>query len=178
MSNIDNSADAAGANDSSRSSNIRRRRLLLYGFGVLALGLIVAFAATTLIDADDSGKSESTKRLKPPLIVERFRLTATKGEKGRGLGELVRREDRDGLRVIAVGLEPSAKQQAYQLLLAGGRDSRVLGNQVIGEEGTFIGEARITSAELREFDRIELRRVTEGSPPQSDLVLRGRIAKQ
>ncbi len=178
MNNVDDSVDSAASEDSASPPNVRRRRLFLYGFGLLALALIVAFSATTLIDSDDADKTESATRLKPPLIVERFRLTATKGEKGRGLGELVRREDRDGLRVIAVGLEPSAEQQAYQLLLAGGRDSRVLGNQVIGEEGTFIGEARITSAELREFDRIELRRVTEGSPPQSDLVLRGRIAKQ
>lgn len=165
------------AETSAPTPNVRRRRLLLYGFALLALALIVAFSATTLIGSDDEDKPEASQRMKPPLIVERFRLTAAKGEKGRGLGELVRRENRDGLRVLAVSLRPSGRQQVYQLLLSSNDDSRVLGNQVVGEEGTFIGEARITSAELRKFERIELRRVTEGSPPQSDLVLRGRIAK-
>lgn len=157
--------------------NLRRRRLLLYAFALLALALIAFFAVRTLTSDDKPDSAASKPQLERPLIVERFKLTAAKGQKGRGLGELVRRSKGDGLRVLAIDLTPSRGEQFYQLLLSDGKDTRVLGNQVVGDEKTFVGEARITSKELREFKRIELRRVTPGSPPESELVLRGKISR-
>lgn len=157
-------------------ATIRRRRLLLYGFSLVALIAIAVLAYLTFFSSDDE-TAKQPQRMSPPLIVERFKLTAAAGEEGRGLGELVRRETGDGFRVLAIDLKPSGKEQFYQLLLSAGEKTRVLGNQVIGDEGTFVGEAELSGSELREFRRIELRRVTEGTPPQSDLVLRGRIPR-
>lgn len=165
-----------GSVNSTPDRTIRRRRLLLYGFCVLALAAIGVLAYLTFFSSDDE-TAKPPQRMAPPLIVERFKLTATSGEKGRGLGELVRRESGDGFRVLAIDLKPSGKEQFYQLLLSSGESTRVLGNQIVGDEGTFVGEAKLSGAELRKFRRIELRRVTEGTPPQSDLVLRGRIPR-
>lgn len=158
------------------ASTIKRRRLLLYGFSIVAVIAIAVLAYLTFFESNEDNATPPT-RMSPPLIVERFKLTATAGEKGRGLGELVRREKRDGFRVLAIDLKPSGKEQFYQLLLSDGGNTRVLGNQIVGDEGTFVGEAELSGAELRKFRRIELRRVTEGTPPQSDLVLRGRIPR-
>lgn len=157
--------------------NLRRRRMLLYAFALIALALTAFFAVRTLTADDKSDSTASKPQIERPLIVERFKLTAAKGQKGRGLGELVRRKQGDGLRVLAIELAPSRGEQFYQLLLSDGDDTRVLGNQVVGDEKTFIGEAKITSKQLREFKRIELRRVTPGSPPESELVLRGKISR-
>lgn len=155
---------------------IKRRRLLLYGFSIVALGAIGVLAYLTFFSSDDE-QARAPQRMSPPLIVERFKLTAASGEKGRGLGELVRRETGDGFRVLAIDLKPSGKEQFYQLLLSDGEKTRVLGNQIVGDERTFVGEAKLSGSELREYKRIELRRVTEGTPPQSELVLRGRIPR-
>lgn len=150
---------------------------MLYVFALIALALIAFFAVRTLTADDEPDPAASRPQLERPLIVERFKLTAANGQKGRGLGELVRRKRGDGLRVLAVGLTPSRGEQFYQLLLADGKETRVLGNQIVGDEKTFVGEAKITSKELREFKRIELRRVTPGTPPESELVLRGKISR-
>lgn len=169
--------NASDEKPGSAAPNLRRRRLLLYGFALLALALIAFFAVRTLTGDEKPDPAASKPQLERPLIVERFKLTAAKGQKGRGIGELVRRDKGDGLRVLAIELTPSRGEQFYQLLLADGKDTRVLGNQVVGDEKTFVGEAKITSKELREFKRIELRRVTPGSPPESELVLRGKISR-
>lgn len=157
--------------------NVRRRRLFLYAFALIALAVISVFAVRTLTADDKPDPAAKRPQVERPLIVERFRLTAAKGQIGRGLGELVRRKAGDGLRVLAIDLAPSKGEDFYQLLLSKGDDTRVLGNQVVDDQKTFVGEAKITSAELRKFDRIELRRVTPGSPPESKLVLRGKISK-
>lgn len=169
--------NAVDEKNGSGAPNLRRRRLLLYAFALLALALIAFFAVRTLTSDDKPDPAATKPQLERPLIVERFKLTAAKGQKGRGLGELVRRTKGDGLRVLAIELTPSRGEQFYQLLLADGKDTRVLGNQVVGDEKTFVGEAKITSKELREFKRIELRRVTPGTPPESELVLRGKISR-
>lgn len=173
----DKSVEPGGEKRPSPSPNVRRRRLLLYAFALAALAVISIFAFRTLTGDDEVDPAAKRPQIERPLIVERFKLTAAKGQKGRGLGELVRRKSGDGLRVLAIDLAQSRGEQFYQLLLADGDKTRVLGNQVVGEENTFVGEAKITSAELREFARIELRRVTPGSPPESELVLRGKISR-
>lgn len=160
-----------------KAPNVRRRRLLLYAFALIALLLIAVFAVRTLTADEKPDPAAARPQMERPLIVERFKLTATQGQKGRGLGELVRRKTGDGLRVLAIELTPSRGEQFYQLLLSDGDKTRVLGNQVVGDEKTFVGEAKITSKELREYKRIELRRVTPGTPPESDLVLRGKISR-
>lgn len=161
----------------SSTPNVRRRRLLLYAFALIALAVISVFAVRTLTGDEKTDPAAKRPQLERPLIVERFKLTAAKGQKGRGLGELVRRKTGDGLRVLAIELTPSRGEEFYQLLLADGEKTRVLGNQVVDDQKTFVGEAKLTSVELRKFRRIELRRVTPGTPPESELVLRGKISR-
>lgn len=163
--------------DESSSSDIKRRRRILYIAALFALLLIGAFAAATLIGGDDD---EPPKRqtLERPVIVERIALRAKRGEKGRGIAELIDRQGSERLRVLAVELQRSRQGQVYQLLLAGGKpEPKLLGNVVVGEDKTFVGEARVSGEELHSYRRVEIRRVTEASPPIDELVLRGAIPR-
>ena len=156
---------------------IKRRRRWLYGFAALALLAVCAFAATQLFGGDDA-KDADKNQPKPPVIVERFELKPAKGQKGRGLAELVRRETGDGLRVLAANLKPNLDNEVYQLLLAGGgQEPKLLGNEVVGPQKTFVGEAKISADVLHQYRRIELRRVGRGNPPVTELVLRGSIPR-
>lgn len=170
-------APAPAIADRETSHKIKRRRRLLYAFALLALIVIAAFAVRTFFGGDDD-KSAVKPKVAPPLIVERFKLLPVGGAKGRGIAELVQRPAGDGLRVLAVKLTPSLDAQVYQLLLAGGDQSdKLLGNEVVGQEKTFVGEAKVTADELHRYTRIEMRNVTQSDPPVSKLVLRGRIPR-
>jgi hypothetical protein len=156
---------------------IKKRRRILYGAALLALALIAAFAVITLTGGEDK-EPTAAPELERPVIVERIALRATKGEKGRGIAELIKRADTERLRVLAVDLERSREGQVYQLLLAGGKpEPKLLGNVVVGEDKTFVGEAAVTGEELHSYRRIEIRRVTEANPPIDELVLRGAIPR-
>jgi hypothetical protein len=155
---------------------IRRRRRWLYAFAMLAVLAIGVAVALSLLN--DSDKKDAAKRAgaPPPVVLERFELRPVGSQRGRGLGELVRRPKNDGLRVLAVGIRPTLETEVYQLVLAGGRSRpKLLGNEKVDENKTFIGEAKITANDLHSYSRIELRRVTQGDPPVDKLVLRGKI---
>jgi hypothetical protein len=178
MSSTEIGADQESA-DSSRVDRdaIRRRRRWLYAFTALALIAVCAFGAMQLLQGDPAKEAEK-KRMKPPVIVERFELNPVRGQSGRGLAELVRRESGDGLRVLAANLKPNLDNEVYQLLLAGGQsEPKLLGNEVVGQQKTFVGEAKVSAAELHQYRRIELRRVGRGNPPVTKLVLRGSIPR-
>jgi hypothetical protein len=154
---------------------IRRRRRWLYAFAGSAVVAICAFAAMQLL-SNDPKKEAAKKAATPPVIVERFQLKAVGGQSGHGLAELVRRPAGDGLRVLAGGLRPVLDGEVYQLLLAGGQsEPKLLGNELVGQTKTFVGEAKVDAAELHKYKRIELRRVGRGNPPPNKLVLRGTI---
>lgn len=168
---------AESQNTETTSADIRRRRRVLYAAALLALALVAAFALVTLTGGDED-EPKQTPRMERPVILERIALTATKGEKGRGLAELISRSGEERLRVLAVELERSREGQAYQLLLAGGeKEPKLLGNVVVGEDKTLVGEAEVSGDELHSYKRIEIRRVTEASPPIDELVLRGAIPR-
>lgn len=158
------------------NNEIRRRRRILYLAALLALALIAAFAVITLTGGKDADPKQAP-RMERPVILERIALRATRGEEGRGLAELISRSGEERLRVLAVELERSREGQAYQLLLAGGKESKLLGNVVVGEDKTLVGEAEVSGDELHSYKRIEIRRVTEASPPIDELVLRGAIPR-
>jgi hypothetical protein len=64
------------------------------------------------------------------------------------------------------------------LLLTGGQpEDKLLGNSVVGSERIFVGEAKLTVAELHKYKRVELRVITNGAPPSSKTVLRGTIPR-
>lgn len=156
---------------------IKRRRRWLYASAGLALIAVCAFAAIQLFSGG-SKKSADRPEVKPPVIVERFEMKAVRGQRGHGLAELVRRPTNDGLRVLAVKLRPNLDEEVYQLLLTGsGNKDKLLGSEIVGQQKTFVGEARISANELHKYTRIELRRVGRGNPPVSKLVLRGSIPR-
>src|SRR5262245_40625176 len=117
---------------------IRRRRRVLYAVSALAL-VAVAVVAVLQLAGSDEKKNTGPKPLAPPVILERILMRPVDGGSSRGLAELVRHDSRDGLRVLAVGLRRSVGDEIYQLLLTGGRSQpKVLGNQKVGEEKTFV----------------------------------------
>lgn len=159
------------------AENVARRRAILYSLGALLLLGIVVYAVTG-ISASGDDKPKAKAPTATPVIVGRIQLKAVKGESGSGLAELLNRNDQESLRVIASKLPPNQKDEAYQLVLAGGKDGeRMLGNAVVGKARVFVGEAKLGFAELERYKRVELRRVTRGENPTAELVLRGRIPR-
>ena len=159
-----------------RDPNIRKRRLVLYSAAALALLLIAGFAGRTLLSGDD--KPKAAPKVLTPVIIERIQLKPVRGGSGRGLAEVLRRGDAESMRVLAARLKPSTEKQIYQLLLTGGQpEDKLLGNSVVGAERIFVGEAKLTVAELHKYRRVELRLITNGAPPTEKTVLRGHIPR-
>jgi hypothetical protein len=157
-------------------SDVRRRRRILYAAAALALLIVVAFAARSVFSGGEDDTPAKPARLTAPVIVERFELKPVGGGSARGIAELLRRGTATGLRVLARGLTASKDGQVYQLVLAGGgAPEKLLGNEVVGKTGLFVGEAQITVDQLHQHRRIELRLVGQGDPPTEELVLRGAI---
>lgn len=154
--------------------NVRRRRLILYAAALAALLVVAAFGASTLLSGGDDEPKKA--RLATPLIVERFELKPVAGASGRGIAELLTRPTGTGLRVLAQDLKRSSAKQVYQLVLAGGTaGEKLLGNEVVGRTGLFVGEAKVSVDELHQHKRIELRLITQGDPPTEKTILRGSI---
>jgi hypothetical protein len=159
-----------------RDPDIRKRRLVLYLAAALALLLIAGFAGRTLLEAEDRPKA--APKVLTPVIIERIQLKPVGGASGRGLAEVLRRGDAESMRVLAARLKPSTEQQVYQLLLTGGQpEEKLLGNSAVGSERIFVGEAKLTVAELHKYRRVELRLITNGAPPTEKTVLRGKIPR-
>ena len=156
--------------------DIRKRRMLLYiaaGLGVL---LVAGFAAQSLFSGDDNPKP--APKVVTPVILERIQMKPVGGASGRGLAEVLRRGDAESLRVLAARLKPATEKQVYQLLLTGGTaEDKVLGNQVVGTEGIFVGESKVSVSTLHQYKRLELRLITNGAPPSEKTVLRGSIPR-
>lgn len=154
--------------------NVRRRRQILYTAAAIAVLVVAGFGVHSLI----SSKKEPPKpvKLATPVIVERFELKPVAGAAGRGIAELLRRPTGTGLRILASGLQPSKSKQVYQLVLTGGTSAeKLLGNEVVGRTGYFVGEAKVTVDELHAYKRIELRLVSAGPPATEKTILRGPI---
>ncbi len=159
-----------------RDPDIRKRRLVLYSAAFLAILLIAGSAGRTLISGDD--KPKAAPKVLTPVIIERIQLRPVGGSSGRGLAEVLRRGDAESMRVLAARLKPSTDRQIYQLLLTGGQpENKLLGNSVVGSERIFVGEAKLTVAELQKYRRVELRVITNGAPPSEKTVLRGAIPR-
>lgn len=155
-----------------QAPDIRRRRLILYAAASVGLAAVIVAGVLTL--SGGTKKPTAKPKLKAPVIVERIPLKPVDGSSARGLGELVRRESKDGFRVLAVQLKPSGDNQAYQLVLTGGEPEKLLGTEVVGKDGAFVGEAPVSAGELHSFKRVELRRVSR-DPETAKTVLRGKI---
>lgn len=172
--------DQSRAKDSALSADIKRRRRWLFAFGALAVAAVISVAVVQMSGSTTETKKRTSALAEPtkPVIIERFKLTPAAGGHGRGLAELVRKDGVSNLRLLAVGLRPSLAGESYQLVLTGGRDDpKPLGGQTVGQKGAFLGQAKITIAQLHRFRRIELRRITAGTPPVEKLVLRGAIPR-
>jgi hypothetical protein len=157
---------------------IKRRRRWLFLFAGLALIAVAGFAALQLFGKDNKNKDATTNGVPAPLILERFDLKPVGGQSGRGLAELVHRPGGDGLRVLAAKLRPTLDGQVYQLLLSGGTSPpKLLGNEKVNSNKTFVGEAKVSAEELHKYTSIVLNRVTTGSPPISRGVLKGSIPR-
>ncbi len=162
---------------SQRDATLVRRRRVLYLLTAALLAALAVYGALTLELGQDD---EPTVRppVATPVIVARIKLSSVAGQRGRGLGELINRNDKESLRVLASRLRPNREGEAYQLVLAGGPDGeRMLGNAVVGDARVFVGEAELSFDQLERYKRVELRRVTAGERPTAELVLRGKIPR-
>lgn len=159
---------------------MRRRRRWLYALSLLALATVVTVAATRMLTADEDPivARERAVEAQRSTVVERVKLTAAKGERGRGIGELVRTgRGEQRLRILAIGLRRARGDELYQALLAGRTgEPKLLGSVVVGEDETFVGQAKVKAEEFHGFGRIEIRRVVEDGSVD-ELVLRGRIPR-
>lgn len=167
-----------GDDDAGLARKIRRRRRWLVAYGLLAVAAVASVAAAQTLGGSKDEKKRVSALTEPskPVIVERFKMKPASGVRGHGLAELVRKDGVSNLRVLAVRLKPSLAGESYQLVLTGGRlDPKPLGGQTVGQKGAFLGQAKITVDQLHRFTRIELRRVTDGTPPEEKLVLRAAI---
>lgn len=153
---------------------VRRRRILIAAAGMIIL-LLGAAALLPLLK--DDAKPATTKAPEKPVIVARIQMKATKNAtKAHGLGELIHRGDSESLRVLVSGLRANKKNEAYQLVLAGGKNpEKLLGTAVVGDQGIFVGEAAVGFDELKQYRRLQLRRVTRGEHPTAVLVATGKI---
>jgi len=159
---------------SQRDPSIRRRRRILYAAAVVGSLLIAAVAASSLLKGSD--KPKQAPKTVTPVIVARVPMKPVKGAQGRGLAEILRRAGRESVRVLAARLAPTTEKQFYQLVLTGGAaEERVLGNAQVGEQRIFVGESKISLAEMQKHKYIDLRRVTNGAPVKQTTILRGRI---
>ncbi|MBI4898812.1 MAG: hypothetical protein HY827_10665 [Actinobacteria bacterium] len=158
----------------------RRRRRWLYAFASLGIAAVSAVAVVQLVKGNDSDHARDLLATKPTssVVLERFELKAPNGGRAQGLVELIRKDDKTSLRMIAVRLKPSVTDEVYQVSLTGGdEDERLLGGEVVGGKGTFIARADINSEELHKYSRIEMRRVGSTTVGSGKLVLRSRIPR-
>ena len=159
-------------------ADVRKRRRWLIAFSLLACLAVTSVATVRAIKTNDREKARAmvTKEVKASLVLERFELSAPNGGRAQGLVELVRREEKTSLRMIAVRLKPSIADEIYQVSLTGGSgESKLLGGEPAGAKGTFLARAEISADELHQFRRIEVRRVGSNTSGQGKLVLRARI---
>ncbi len=157
---------------------LRRRRLWLYALVLLGLVAVAAVTLTQIKQSNDRERAQDLLTSKPStsVVLERFELRSPAGVKAQGLVELVRRQGKTSLRMIAVRLRPSVTDEVYQVSLAGGAgDDRLLGGQAVGRKGTFLARADVSSEELHRFKTIEIRRVGSNTSGKGKLVLRANI---
>lgn len=158
-----------------RDPAITRRRRILFASAGLVILLLGAVALIPLLKT--GSRTASQKTPEKPVIVARIQMKPTKNaKKAHGLGELIHRGKTESLRVLVSGLRANKKNEAYQLVLAGGKDpEKLLGTVVVGQQGIFVGESPIGFDQLRQYRRLQLRRVTRGSNPTAVLVATGKI---
>jgi hypothetical protein len=160
-----------------RDKSIARRRRLLYAAAFVGFLLVAAVAARSIFSGDDKDTKTPVK-LTAPVIVERIQLKPVGSSSGRGLAEVLRRGNAESLRVLVAELKPTANGQIYQLVLTGGpKDEKLLGNEAVGKQKIFVGEAKLPLETLHSYRRIELRLVTNGDPPDEALIVRGKIPR-
>ncbi len=159
-----------------RDPAIAKRRRILYSVALIALVAIAVFALGPLSGSETKPKKQP--KVETPVILARIELKPVGRSAASGLAEVLRRGDRQSLRVLATKLTPNKKDEAYQLVLAGGdAPERLLGTAIVGKERLFVGEAKIGIDELERHRTVQLRRVTRGENPTATTVLRGRIPR-
>jgi hypothetical protein len=155
----------------------RKRRRLLYAAAAVALVLIAVVAAQSLFSGEDKETTKPVK-LAAPVIVERIQMKPVGSASGHGLAEVLRRGDAESLRVLAAELKPSGQGEIYQLVLkAKGKEEKLLGNEAVGKQKIFVGEAKLPLSTLHDYSTIELRLISNGDPPKQTPILRGTIPR-
>ncbi len=159
-----------------RDPAIAKRRRILYSVALIALVAIAVVALGPLSGSETKPKKQP--KVVTPVILARIELKPVGRSSASGLAEVLRRGTRQSLRVLATKLAPNKQDEAYQLVLAGGKaPERLLGTAIVGKERLFVGEAKIGIDELERHRTVQLRRVTRGANPTATTVLRGRIPR-
>jgi hypothetical protein len=160
-----------------RDLHLRRRRRILYAFAGLALAIVVSVGLVDVLKSSDKAKKAKSKATPAQTVtVARLPLMPVRSASGRGVVALTRRAGVGYLRVLAVDLKPCLADEVYQLLLTGGGEKpKLLGNEVVDRNRTFVGQAKIEFSEVSKYRRIELHRVRQGDPPIDRTILRGKL---
>lgn len=167
----------APAEKTTSADAIRARRRWLLAFALLGLAAIASVAVVQIFAGNERDRKtdrELSGQTKP-VALERFNLEPRSGKSRRGLAELIRREDRTYLRMIAAGLRPNVGDDFYQASLVKRGDEKVLGSQKVDTNGIFLGQTKMEAELLHSYDRIELRLVGSDQSESGRLILSGVI---
>lgn len=148
---------------------------MLFMAAVLAVSVVGTVAVVTSRE-QDTLKAERSPQRAAATPVARITLEPTRRapDGARGLGEVVRREGRQELRVIAQNLRRNGDESTYRVYLARGDAQKTLGRARTDRRGTLLGEARLAPGDLTRFTELRIAYETEST--QRD-VLRGDLPR-
>ncbi len=156
-------------------SNVRGRRLALVLMLVAAVS-IVGTVAVLSARSDDPLAGERSPAPSTVTPVARVTLlpTSRAPRRARGLAEIVKRDDRHELRLIAQHLPRTREDEVYRIYFARGDAEQTLGKSRTDRRGTLLGESPVDASDLTEFSTL---RVALESSAGSRAILNGKLPR-
>ncbi len=155
--------------------DLRTRRLVLVSALVLALSVVGIVAILASRQEDPLAESKPpTPSPSTPIARITLRPTAQGPRDARGLAEVVKRDGRYELRLIAKDLRRTRDDTSYRVFFANRGGEKTIGRTSTDKRGTLIGESRIDVKDLTTFLTL---RVALEAPVGSETVLRGRLPR-
>lgn len=155
--------------------DLRTRRLVLISTLVLALSVVGIVAALASRHDDPlAGSKPPAASPSTPIARITLRPTAQAPRDARGLAEVVKRDGRYELRLIAENLRRTRDDTSYRVFFANRAGEKTIGRTSTDRRGTLIGESQIDVKDLTAFLTL---RVALETPAGRETVLRGRLPR-
>lgn len=140
--------------------SIKRRRILLGGAVAIGLIAVAVFALTQ--EKDDPQKLSGPPRGTAATPVARINMVRgpKAPKKAIGLAEVVRRDGKPELRLIARYLKPLEEDGVYRIYFSNATREKTLGTTGTDKKGTLLAEAPIDLADLEDFRYLIIARDT------------------